>query len=99
MNTNTESSLALPSYDVKDLVVFLPDDMDREIICKVVGHQRTAPELRYILKDSVSGDEYLATFRCLRPHVEFDPDDDLDCDPDGNSFEDDCASLSYAGGF
>ena len=76
MNTHTiEPAGALPSYDVKDLVVFLPEDTQSEIVCEVVGHRSTSTELLYRLKDPLTGQDYLASFRCLQPHIEADPDD------------------------
>ncbi len=70
MNTHTiEPAGALPSYDVKDLVVFLPEDTQSEIVCEVVGHKNTSTELLYRLKDRISGEDYLASFRCLQPHI------------------------------
>ena len=73
-----EPAGALPSYDVKDLVVFLPEDTQSEIVCEVVGHKNTSIELLYRLKDPLSGQDYLASFRCLQPHIDVDLDDDFD---------------------
>lgn len=81
MNNHTiEPAGALPSYDVKDLVVFLPEDTHNEVVCEVVGHRNTSTELLYNLKDPLTGQEYQASFRCLQPHIEADPDDPDDPD-------------------
>ena len=77
MKTHTiEPAGALPSYDVKDLVVFTPEDGEgREIVCEVTGYQDTNSELLYQLKGSLTGQQYLSDFACLAPHIEEDPDD------------------------
>ncbi len=77
MNNHTiEPAGALPSYDVKDLVVFIPEDGEgREIVCEVTGYQDTNGELLYQLKGSLTGQQYLSDFACLAPHIEDDPDD------------------------
>ena len=73
MNTRTiEPAGALPTYDVKDLVLFRPEDEPRDIVCRVVGYDREGEELRYRLKDPLYGTTYLATFEGLAPHIDED---------------------------
>jgi len=76
MNKRTiEPADALPSYDVKDLVIFHPGGEDREMVCRVAGHDRTGPELIYRLVDPLYNEEHLALFSDLRPHVDSILDD------------------------
>ena len=76
MNNRTiELAAALPTYDVKDLVLFRPEDEPRDIVCRVVGYDRTGEELRYRLEDPLYGTTYFATFAGLAPHIEVDLSD------------------------
>ena len=71
MNKRTiELADALPSYDIKDLVIFHPEGADREMVCRVAGHDRTGPELIYQLVDPLYDEKHLALFSDLKPHVD-----------------------------
>ena len=79
MNKRTiELAAALPTYDIKDLVIFHPEGEDREMVCRVAGHDRTGPELIYQLVDPLYDKEHLALFSDLRPHVDSIPDEFAD---------------------